>query len=246
MGVDEYFQPTDPNDPANFLTDALVSAIALTGAGGNVLARYTYDPYGNTTMTGSSLNPYQFTGRENDGTGPYYYRARYYSPALSRFVSEDPWGLRAGVDFYAYAFGNPLQWADPSGLDVLRCERPLNIPVGRNLACHTFLFSTQSNSGWGLTAASGSGSVWTFGTGGSVPGKLEPDNPFPPGQPQVIGRYKPGYSCSDVSKNECVEKCVNSNFKPPFPNYQLARYQCNDWADDVLHRCKKACGQCAQ
>ena len=38
-------------------------------------------------------NPFQYTGRENDATGLYYYRARYYSPTLRRFISEDPLGL---------------------------------------------------------------------------------------------------------------------------------------------------------
>lgn len=35
--------------------------------------------------------PYcDFTGRENDGTGLYYYRARHHDPSRSRFLSEDP------------------------------------------------------------------------------------------------------------------------------------------------------------
>jgi RHS repeat-associated protein len=38
----------------------------------------------------SNSNSYQFTRRENDGAGLYYYRARYYSPASQRFLSEDP------------------------------------------------------------------------------------------------------------------------------------------------------------
>jgi len=40
-------------------------------------------------MTGMSSNPFQYTGRENDGTGLYYYRAQYYAPKLHRFLSED-------------------------------------------------------------------------------------------------------------------------------------------------------------
>ena len=66
--------------------------------------------------TGSSNNPYQYTGRENDGTGLYYYRARYYSPMLKRFISEDPMGLAAGLNSYAYAGGDPIDLRDPSGL----------------------------------------------------------------------------------------------------------------------------------
>ncbi len=54
--------------------------------------------------------------RENDGTGLYYFRARYYSSTLSRFISEDPIGLRGGMNTYAYVRNNPLRWTDPLGL----------------------------------------------------------------------------------------------------------------------------------
>ena len=47
-------------------------------------------------MTGSSANAFQYTGRENDETGLFYYRARYYSPINSRFLSEDPLEFGAG------------------------------------------------------------------------------------------------------------------------------------------------------
>ena len=75
-----------------------------------------YEPYGEVTATGASTNPYQYTGRENDGTGLYYYRARYYNPTLKRFISEDPLGLAAGLDSYAYVDGNPNDRKDPYGL----------------------------------------------------------------------------------------------------------------------------------
>jgi hypothetical protein len=83
----------------------------------------------------------QYTGRENDGTGLYYYRARYYSPALQRFISIDPSGspnrpatfiqnmpiVGGGNCFplvitqpdrtqYLYVKDQPLRISDPSGL----------------------------------------------------------------------------------------------------------------------------------
>jgi RHS repeat-associated protein len=76
-----------------------------------------YEPYGEVSATGSSNNPYQYTGRENDGTGLYYYRARYYSPSLKRFISEDPKGLSAGLNEYAYIKGSPTNGNDPFGLE---------------------------------------------------------------------------------------------------------------------------------
>jgi RHS repeat-associated protein len=118
LGVDEYFQRTDTSGPASFLRDALGSTVALTGASGNSLASYAYEPFGNTTVSGSSTNSYQFTGRENDGTGLYFYRARYYSPTLQRFIDEDPLGFRGDNNLYDYALASPMNWRDPSGLDV--------------------------------------------------------------------------------------------------------------------------------
>lgn len=46
----------------------------------------------------------------------YYYRARYYDPALGRFLSEDPIGFKSqDTNFYRYVFNNPLKHTDPSG-----------------------------------------------------------------------------------------------------------------------------------
>jgi RHS repeat-associated protein len=58
-----------------------------------------------------------YTGRELDNeSGLYYYRARYYDPMAGRFLSEDPLGFKAGINFYAYVGNNPLNFNDPSGL----------------------------------------------------------------------------------------------------------------------------------
>ena len=93
LGVDEFLTRTDvvAGATSHFLTDALGSAIALTDPASGVQTEYTYEPFGRTTATGtSSTNPFQYTDRENDGTGLYYYRARFYHPELQRFISEDP------------------------------------------------------------------------------------------------------------------------------------------------------------
>lgn len=101
-GIDERFARDDVGGRTYFLTDALGSTAALTDDDGDVTQQYAYDPYGNVTLSNplSVLNnPYQYTGRENDGTGLNYYRARYYSPGMSRFVSEDPIGLAGGGEY---------------------------------------------------------------------------------------------------------------------------------------------------
>jgi len=68
LNVDEYFARADSNGAMNFLTGALGSTLALTDSNGAINTYYTYEPFGNTTIGGSNPNPYQFTGRENDGT----------------------------------------------------------------------------------------------------------------------------------------------------------------------------------
>jgi RHS repeat-associated protein len=98
-----------------YLTDALGSTVRLVDSTGSTAADYTYEPYGKTTSVSTVDNPVQYTGREADATGLYYYRARYYSPALGRFISSDPIGLDGGINTYVYVGGNPVSITDPSG-----------------------------------------------------------------------------------------------------------------------------------
>ena len=116
-GVDERFTRTDSTGTSNFLTDALGSTVALTSPSGSSNVQYSYEPYGNMSVTGTTNNYYTYTGREADGLGLYYYRARYYNPSTGRFISEDPMGLRGGINEYAYVGNSPLNFIDPFGLD---------------------------------------------------------------------------------------------------------------------------------
>jgi RHS repeat-associated protein len=93
LGIDEVFGRTEGTVNNWFLPDGVGSTLDITDPNGVVQTQYTYDPFGQTTVTGAtSTNPFEFTGRENDGTGLYYYRNRYYHSGLQWFVSEDPSG----------------------------------------------------------------------------------------------------------------------------------------------------------
>jgi RHS repeat-associated protein len=100
--------------------DALGSVVASFSGTGSLKTLRSYDSFGNFDESGSQANfPYAFTGREWDSeTGLYYYRARYYDPRIGRFISEDPIGFSAGVNFYAYALDAPTRWRDPFGLVI--------------------------------------------------------------------------------------------------------------------------------
>ena len=118
LNIDEPFARITSSGVEYYHTDALGSVFALTDASGNTTATYSYDPFGNTVQTGISTNPFQFTGRENDGTGLLFYRARYYSSRSQRFMSEDPIGFKGGINVYAYTLNNPVKYSDPMGNDA--------------------------------------------------------------------------------------------------------------------------------
>ena len=137
-GIDEVFAQQGGSGTGAttlmYLTDALWSTVRLVDAAGAKVVDYTYDPYGNTSADAAVDNPFQYTGRENDGTGLYYYRARHYSPKLARFISSDPIGINGGINTYAYVSGNPLSRIDPFGLDWFRSLSDQSSPyvVGRS------------------------------------------------------------------------------------------------------------------
>lgn len=90
LNIDEPFIRQFASGSEFYHTDALGSVLVLSNAQSAPATTYGYEPFGKTAITGSSANALQYTGREHDGTELYYYRARYYSTSLSRFLSEDP------------------------------------------------------------------------------------------------------------------------------------------------------------
>jgi RHS repeat-associated protein len=108
--------------------NTLYSTFALTDSGGAVVEGYQYDAYGRqtvlapdfTTVTGTVSafgNPYMFTGQRLDAeTGLLYYKNRYYSASLGRFLQRDPLGYVDSMNLYAYVGDRPTLSVDPSGL----------------------------------------------------------------------------------------------------------------------------------
>jgi RHS repeat-associated protein len=106
-----------------YIGDHLRSIAQITSGTGTLLLTRQYDLFGNL-VAGGSESGFSFTGREWDAeTSLYYYRARYYSPQNAGFLSEDPQGLTAGVNFYSYVRANPIRYRDPWGLDSLEFSR---------------------------------------------------------------------------------------------------------------------------
>ena len=93
------------------------SIIATADSTGTSTAIYTYGPFGESSLTTGIR--YGYTGqRSMAALGLLYYKARFYSPSLGRFLQPDPIGYADDLNLYAYVANNPVNFTDPSGLVV--------------------------------------------------------------------------------------------------------------------------------
>jgi len=222
LAIDEVLARYAPSGNKTLLTDALMSVIAQANDSQGVDNFYAYSPYGEATTLGPDEgNSLQYTGRENDGTGLYYYRARYYDPVLKRFISEDPIGISGGMNLYRYVHSNPLSYSDPMGLDVR-----VSLYHGAGGAGHL-----------GIGLVTGEGEQGTVGfypatppTGPLqwVPGVVLPDDPSSQ-QGTLVIKTTP-------EQDSCVTNCINNRTAKP-GSYQLKSRQCRDFVVDCLTNC---------
>ncbi|WP_346882953.1 RHS repeat-associated core domain-containing protein [uncultured Algibacter sp.] len=72
--------------------------------------------------------PFRYQGQyEDEETGLYYNRYRYYSSDTGGYISQDPIGLDGGnPNIYAYAFDSNTE-VDPFGLDIIDLSNPSSI-----------------------------------------------------------------------------------------------------------------------
>jgi len=89
----------------------------------SVNQKVTYDLWGQQWITGTvaDTNRLRWKGLlwEGDSTRLYYMRARWYDPSSGRFFSEDPMGIGAAINLYAFSGSNPVSGRDPSGLGAV-------------------------------------------------------------------------------------------------------------------------------
>lgn len=93
--------------------------VGLVNANSELVNLYRYHSFGRDSLVSEQVpNALRFQARELDRvTDLYYFRARWYDADMGRFLSEDPIGLEGGINLYAFAGNNPVNFTDPWGLD---------------------------------------------------------------------------------------------------------------------------------
>jgi RHS repeat-associated protein len=111
-----------------YTSDHLGSIREMTDGAGAVRARYDYDPYGRMDKVSGDLDSaFGYTGHlVHSESGLTLAWRRAYEPDLGRWINEDPIGLEAGINLYAYVLGDPINATDPTGLDLYKCSRQSN------------------------------------------------------------------------------------------------------------------------
>lgn len=99
--------------------DHLGSVSVATDAAGQLLSRQYFDPWGTVLSGRVPQTQRSFTGQYLDDTGLLFYHARYYDPALGRFISPDTVVPDARnpqtLNRYSYVLNNPINYTDPTG-----------------------------------------------------------------------------------------------------------------------------------
>ena len=188
------------------------------------------------TTTSGELLPGQYYDQE---TGLHYNYFRYYDPSTGRYITSDPIGLDGGLNTYSYALSNPARFADPLGLDVLRCVRPLD---GTSFAVskysHTYACITLPD-----------GTVKCDSNNASEDATLsewfaDPRNGVPSDPLKDVYDAESCTTSVDDDPDDCLEQCLLSRWQQSRPPYTVAGpfgQNCHEYTSNVITSCKAYC-----
>ncbi|MBA3533070.1 MAG: hypothetical protein H0T73_14190 [Ardenticatenales bacterium] len=143
--------------PEWLVGDHLGSTSVTLASNGTLKAELRYKPWGQTRYeSGTTATQRRYTGQIQDaGSGLYFYNARYYDPAMGKFIQADTIVPEAGnpqaFNRYAYTYNNPIKYTDPSG----HCPAPSK--DSGNVICVDWYIPTSYISLFGFGEGDGRG-----------------------------------------------------------------------------------------
>lgn len=104
--------------PHYYAQDHLGSVVQVVDANGATQGTQQYDAYGIVTQTSGIKPIFGYAGMfQHDPSGLNLTWFRAYDPTSARWLSKDPIAEAGGLNLYGYVGGNPINRADPFGLD---------------------------------------------------------------------------------------------------------------------------------
>ncbi len=186
-------------DGIYLLKDGHDSVRQLTSGTGAVTDHYGYDAYGimfggNPTQANPSTTKMLYSGQQFDSAlGLYNMRARFYDPGIGRFTSMDPYAGSPqdpkSLHKYTYCEGDPVNYRDPSGMDLTLGEViATNVVIASLLTIGGAAFSSvwsvlaggsfaPDAAVWGISATA-SGQAALIGIAGAITEALRPASDF--------------------------------------------------------------------
>jgi RHS repeat-associated protein len=162
-----------------------------------IVAKYLYDPFGNTlSLSGplASANTYRFSSKEwNANAGLYYYLYRFYDPNLQRWPNRDPIQEQGGINLYESCNNDGVDAIDSYGLDPAGNQLGLSLALtylslNNTTALNNSQISDVINDpkvqSFGQELLGKARSKWACGKSGSfsaAPSEGATDNNFDPG-----------------------------------------------------------------
>jgi RHS repeat-associated protein len=150
-GIGLLYEVDEAAQAKTYHFDQTGSTIVRTNDSGSVIGRAFYSAYGLIAKKEGDMNtPFLYNGEagvSSEENGLLHMRARYYSPYLMRFLNADPMGFTGGLNWFAFADGNPISQSDPFGLAAAKNDFWGQVGDKLNALAESMFYALQDSRG---------------------------------------------------------------------------------------------------